>query len=341
VFVDAAEDELSEDIQLDRADVDVLRQGFERFHRREVEAARRLASTLALVVADGDGAARRRAEAAFERGYTGDPDGVGPRRRAAVARRSGALVDGRRPELPALWQACLRLEYDRPELVAGLEEWLEHDRSLRILDCACGTGFPALDLLVRGYDVTCSDGSEAMLSIFAQNARAAGLATVPTLVEWRQLPYAFGPAFDVVMCRGSSLIYAGTWDDDVEPSGDAIGEAVTSFVRCLRDGGRLYLDTTSRGNLGATEPVRTSYSPIELDGHRVRVEEVIENDLARRRRTWRSTLTVDGSEYRFSRRSYYLRHDELERMMCKAGLADVRRAHVRGEHYDVFVGRRP
>jgi hypothetical protein len=94
-------------------------------------------------------------------------------------------------------------------------------------------------------------------------------------------------------------------------------------------------------NLSATEPVRTSYPPIELDGHRVRVEEVIENDVARRRRTWRSTLTVDGAEFSFSRRSYYLRHQELERMMLRAGLTDVRRADVRGEHYDVFVGRRP
>jgi SAM-dependent methyltransferase len=224
--------------------------------------------------------------------------------------------------------------------VAGLEEWLEYDQSLRILDCACGTGFPALDLLARGYDVTCSDGSEAMLSAFDRNARAAGLATVPTLVEWKQLPHAFGPVFDVVMCRGSSLIYAGTWDDDAEPSRDAVGEAVASFARCLREGGRLYVDTTSRVNLRATDPVRTSYPPIELDGHRVRVEEVIENDVALRRRTWRSTLTVDGAQYRFSRRSYYLRHEELRRMMHNAGLTDVRRERVRGEHYDVFVARR-
>jgi SAM-dependent methyltransferase len=338
LFVDAPEDELRADIQLDRSDVEVLRREFEGFHHREVEAARRLASTLALVVADGDEAARRRAEAAFRRSYAGE-SGEGRRRRDPT-RRSGVVVNGR-PELPALWQACLRLEYDQPELMAGLEEWLDHDRSLRILDCACGTGFPALDLLTRGYDVTCSDGSEAMVSIFARNARSAGLAVVPTLVEWKRLPSVFGPVFDVVMCRGSSLVYAGTWDDDVEPSRTAVGDAVASFVRCLRDGGRLYVDTTSRVNLRATEPVRTSYPPIELDGHRVRVEEVIENDVARRRRTWRSTLTVDGAEFSFSRRSYYLRHEELERMMVRAGLTDVGRADVRGEHYDVFVGRRP
>src|SRR5205814_4574561 len=125
--------ELRAKIQLDRADVDVLRRGFEAFHQREVEAARRLASTLALVVADGDRAVGRRAELAFRQGYV-DGSGAGrPRRR--VVRRPGLFVDGH-PELPGLWQACLRLEYDQRELVAGLEEWLEHDRGLRILDCA-------------------------------------------------------------------------------------------------------------------------------------------------------------------------------------------------------------
>src|SRR5438309_2204240 len=112
-------------------------------------------------------------------------------------------------DIATLWQLCLHLEYDRAELVAGLEEWLGGEKDKKILDCACGTGFPAIDLIQKGYNITCTDGSELMLKEFKRNADAAGVRASTHCIRWGDLSGHFRSEFDIVMCRGSSLIYAG------------------------------------------------------------------------------------------------------------------------------------
>ena len=66
-----------------------------------------------------------------------------------------------------LWELCLKVEYNEELLVEGLEEWFKIQTSHEnILDCACGTGFPSIKLLKKGYNVTCSDASTEMLERF-------------------------------------------------------------------------------------------------------------------------------------------------------------------------------
>jgi SAM-dependent methyltransferase len=252
-----------------------------------------------------------------------------------------ALAEGRL-DIGALWEICVYHEWDRAEVVDGIAEWLGPPEGLRVLDCACGSGFPALDLIRRGYDVTCSDGSAQMLERFRENARAAGLAVEPVRLLWEELSDRFAGSFDVVMCRGGgSLIYAGTWDEDLPPSRDAIRAAVGSFYDCLRPGGRLYVDTTRAEDLARSEPQRALHPGLVVDGHVVELEEEITNHPERGIRVWRSRLVVDGTTYEFSRRSHYLPHDELTGLLGDAGFVDVHAEPVRGETYAVFVGRRP
>jgi SAM-dependent methyltransferase len=243
-------------------------------------------------------------------------------------------------DMADLWQTCLLFEYDRRRLVDGIASWLETVPHERVLDCACGSGFPALDLIAAGFSITCSDGSIRMLSKFERAAAAAGLRVTPHLVLWRELTTFFEPHFDVVMCRGSSLIYAGAWDDRAEPNPDAIAEAIRNFAATVRPGGIVYLDTTSAENL-RTEIERNKYPTRIIDGHSVLLSEIIRTDRSRHIRTWSSQLTVDGEVFEFERHSYYLPHDHLARMMTAAGLTDVQQLRIDGEHYDVFAGRRP
>lgn len=254
-----------------------------------------------------------------------------------------SLADRAKPDIGMLWELCVYLEWDRAKAVEGIVTWLGEPGHQRILDCACGSGFPAIDLTQIGYDVTCSDGSIAMIEHFQRNARLAGVSVEPIHARWEDLSGRFGDsAFDVVMCRGGgSLLYAGTWDDDLPPDRDAMADAVRQFAACLRPGGRLYVDITRAENLARLEPQRTSYPPLAIGDHLVELDEVVSTDPQRRVRFWRSRLRVDGIEFEFERRSHYLLHHELIFLLQQAGLRDAHEEHVLGETYTVFVGRRP
>jgi SAM-dependent methyltransferase len=256
---------------------------------------------------------------------------------AATSRRVRDQLASGRPDIGLLWELCLRVEFQRAVLVDGLAAWLGPPDGLRILDSACGSGFPALDLVRRGYAVTCSDGSPEMLARFRRNAAAAGVAVRPRRHRWEELARHYAASFDVVMCRGSSLIYAGTWDSDARPSRDALERSVDSLVRCLRPGGRMYVDTTRAEDLTA----RSTSSRSELvlaDGARVVVLEEVETDVDRRVRSWTTVVTSPDAVASFRRRSHWLPHDELVALLTRAGLGHVGPVDVPGERYQVFTG---
>lgn len=253
-----------------------------------------------------------------------------------------ACLDGAAPDIGALWELCVYLEWDRAETLEGITAWLGPPEQLRVLDCACGSGFPAIDLACRGYAMTCSDGSPLMLEHFRRHARRVGITLDAVLLRWDELSDHFGAAFDVVMCRGGgSLLYAGTWDDDRPLDRDALTDAVRQFVECLRPGGRLYVDTTRAENLTRLDPHRIHHPKLAIGEHIVELEEVLTTDRKHRVRIWRSRLRVDDATYDFKRRSHYLLHDELVALLLQAGLTDVHEQQVRGESYTVFTGKRP
>ncbi len=241
-------------------------------------------------------------------------------------------------DMATLWQTCLQFEYDRERLVEGLDKWLGGKTHLRILDAACGSGFPALDLIKRGYRITCADGSESMLAAFRRNAKSAGLNVVPHCVLWADLSKYFQGGFDIVMCRGSSLIYAGTWESERIQDRSAMWEALQSFADCVAPGGVLYVDSTSEANLELKEPEKNTYEARVIDGNTVELSEVVSTDRVHRVRTWKSMLKINGTAHEITRYSHYLPHEELIEMLQACGLRNIRKEQISGEHYTVFLG---
>jgi SAM-dependent methyltransferase len=256
---------------------------------------------------------------------------------AATSRMVHRQLASGYPDIGLLWELCLRVEFQRPALVDGLAAWLGPPAGLRVLDSACGSGFPALDLIRRGYAVTCSDGSPRMLERFRRNAAAAAVAVRPQRHRWEELWRHHAAAFDVVLCRGSSLIYAGTWDGEERPSREVLDRSVESLVRCVRPGGRLYVDTTRAEDLAA--PSASSRSELVLaDGARVILQERIETDLDRGVRSWTAVVRSAEGVHTFGRQSHQLPHAELVDLLGRAGLRGVRPVEVPGERYQVFTG---
>ena len=102
-----------------------------------------------------------------------------------------------------------------------------------VLDAGCGTGHQACALAERGYRVVGADASEEMLDLARRRAGEGSAA-----VEFERTPYAtmhekLGGGFDGVYCLGNSLAAAATADE--------VAEAIDQFARCLRPGGRLFV----------------------------------------------------------------------------------------------------
>lgn len=252
------------------------------------------------------------------------------------------VVDGDldTPDVGTVWDLCIAIEYDSDELVRGLATWLGTPDGLQILDCACGSGFPALDLRRLGYELTCTDASGPMLDRFRLNARAAGVDLRPIRARWEELDSLYDNAFDVVLCRGCSFLYAGTFDDNVDPDAAALDASLKSFLHVLRPGGRLYVDAPLEENLGEEEPRWVEHAPRTIDGRRIEMRERISADRRARIRRWEVELSIDGALFSLERRSHYMPHADLLELIRGAGFEHVARIEVTGESYAVFVGQK-
>jgi SAM-dependent methyltransferase len=74
----------------------------------------------------------------------------------------------------------------------------------RVLDAACGTGHHAIALALRGYEVTGTDLSRAMIERARQNAAAEGVEAIFAVAGLGE-SLALGQMFDAALCLGNSL----------------------------------------------------------------------------------------------------------------------------------------
>ena len=177
----------------------------------------------------------------------------------------------------------------REKLVSSLETQLGLSKETRILDCACGTGLPALDLRRLGYRVDCSDGDELMLEQFRANARTLGVSDEAWHLRWEQLE-TLEAQYDFVFCRGNSLVYADSWgENEKKPSTE---ETLRQNVRHLESrvvpGGYLLVDAPLSSDLP-----KASYPRISFRGESVSVNERV--SLSGSTRRWEVTLTIRRS----------------------------------------------
>lgn len=246
------------------------------------------------------------------------------------------------PDVGTLWDICLSSEYDRERVVRGIADWLGDPEGLQVLDAACGSGFPALDLHRLGYQMTCSDGSDFMLERFRRNASAAEIEIEPMEALWQELDGRYPRTFDAVLCRGCSLIYAGTFESDADPDFSALEDSIASLAGCLRPGGRLYVDCPREEALQLDDSGWMKHEPREIEGHHIEVEERLVADREASLRHWSVQLRIDDASFEFKRRSHLIPHAEFAALVERAGgLEDVAPVEVTGESYAVFVGRKP
>jgi glycine/sarcosine N-methyltransferase len=102
----------------------------------------------------------------------------------------------------------------------------------RVLDAACGTGHHAIALAQRGYEVTGTDLSTAMIERARQNADAQGVAATFAVAGLGELS-SLGQMFDAALCLGNSLPHV--------LSAGAVDRALADLAGVLRPQGLLVI----------------------------------------------------------------------------------------------------
>jgi glycine/sarcosine N-methyltransferase len=105
----------------------------------------------------------------------------------------------------------------------------------RILDCACGIGLDSMALACAGYQVTATDGSEAMITQARKRFADAGVAVPTSQCLWEDLPRTVPGPYSAVLCLGNSLMHAG--------SRDGMIRALTGMRAVLTPDGALVVDS--------------------------------------------------------------------------------------------------
>lgn len=120
------------------------------------------------------------------------------------------------------------------EEIDSVEEIFEKDAKRevkRVLDLACGTGIPTLELAERGYDVVGLDLHEEMLEVARRKAEERGLNI--KFLQGDALEINFENEFDAVTMFFSSIMY---FDEE------NLQRLFKAVVRALRPGGVFIAD---------------------------------------------------------------------------------------------------
>jgi SAM-dependent methyltransferase len=215
------------------------------------------------------------------------------------------------------------------------------DPALSILDAACGTGFPMIELHDLGFhNLTGSDADAELLARFRAEIAARHPHWQPDLIEasWQELPQKITRQFDVVLNVDAAIGFMDSWLPGEMRSGPAniftrVTEVLRNFHAVTRPGGRFFIGLQKNNHKG------NRYYPMFVGRMRLGAIEAeahwhMTYDWATRIKTWVNIVRIDGQEHAQTRRSYLFDLDELAGFLLQAGFAHVERLPTPDDLYE-------
>jgi SAM-dependent methyltransferase len=233
--------------------------------------------------------------------------------------------------------------------VAKYSDMLAHiigASSVSILDTACGTGFPALNLIEKGFcNISCSDADEDLLDEFRQRMSASAVDLTLMRCGWQTLSQSIKNQYDVVLCVDAAIGFMDSWMDGEMRSGparilDRVTEVLRQFVSVTANGGRFIIGlqkNNSRSNVYYSMLVGS----FPVEGIEAEAWWNMSYDWEARVKTWENVVTWKGQRFTQTKQSYLFDKAELAELLLKAGFSSVREAPTPADIYeDILIATR-
>lgn len=196
-----------------------------------------------------------------------------------------------------------------------------------ILDCAGGTGYPAIELKQMGWDISYSDGSELLIEGFKERTEALNLDIPAYESRWENLTQNIPRTYDALMCSGNSFVSINTYDNNCPFTKTDISrnmqKAADEFYKILNPDGVLYIDLHNEDYAFPKQPFSISS---ESDTHRIFT--TVNYDPVRNARTTLTTTSslIDNSQEDMITRLSPIYAEELMNFLKQAGFSRIEHA---------------
>jgi SAM-dependent methyltransferase len=252
------------------------------------------------------------------------------------------------PEFADLWDLCLyNLLYNErnyTQEIIDLFKKIKIFKSSKILDSSAGTGFIALHLRKKGYDVNCMDPMEDEIRVFKKKAKKMNVSQQIRKISWLDISKSYkDKKFDFIFCRGNSFIYArGGWNIKQKVSEKnslkAYKNTLQIFYNQLNEGGYLYLDKFPDNE----KPHKDKFGQIQVKENEP--EDLIFHTKIIPKKRYREAGVIrknsDGIEHCVPNITLDLKETETEKMMKEVGFK-VEKLKLKSEkHFVVWLARK-
>ncbi len=233
-------------------------------------------------------------------------------------------------------QALLTRYFYGQGYIDELSEFLKKQHISTILECGCGDGYILHGLGEKGFSGLGIDLDEEMVSLAQRDHKHPNIEYA--LMDWLDLD-KLGRDFDLVMCRGGSIVSVISWGksnfDPIEAHRKIV-ESVKQMFQKVRANGLLYIDTIPQqeiDNKGGKVVIKTKH--VDIEGE-------IKYDWENRIRYMRGGGRIGSLEFQEGESySYLIAPDELEDIIRIHQPEAIWRPKLTNErYYDIICARK-
>lgn len=222
-----------------------------------------------------------------------------------------------------------------------LLRFLESLKATTVLDASCGAGFPALELIKRGFHMTCADGDASMLEIFKKRSTEMGLAVSAYHSRWVDLPKKINTTFDAVLCLDSSITHVDSWGleqkIDIPKAQQSVRDSLRAFHTVLNLGGTVVIGLGKYAFEKDAETKIYDFKPIVFNGTKMTCRWIVALDYHTRIKTWTSIVTIGDNVYQRVFETLVITSNELIDWMKETGFQNIKTKKLTPEEYDINI----
>jgi len=244
-----------------------------------------------------------------------------------------------------LWNIAASLLHS-PDYSKRYSQYLSdiiQDKSVKILDTACGSGFPSIELYQMGFrNITGFDGNAEALELFKGK-----LSEIPLVNgDWRNINEVIKEEFDVLLNVDNSLPYMDSWqgenpmaDNEKDVEEKAVG-IIKNFFNLTKNGGKIIMAIAKNNDQSSGLATQFDLGEGEWDGHKVSAIWKLTYDWEHKIKTFDNEVKIDGEIYHMIGKSYLITKEEMADILLKSGYKKLEIIETENLYDNLIVGHK-